>query len=525
MGTAWTANGVSLLLLLASLAAGAVASTEYPKNGVLGSSTSLAFPATPNETESTALASVIASDLGLGGVVSIRGELYDIQDSRNVWFDGLNNYVPMRGYGPPAAPQEVYTAVTGSGASIQLHYNTTYPTPTANGSFLFADLQNYPVALPANSSAKSFLSGVATSLGIRLDGNETVFEYSYGTNRPGDKISATLYRPIAGKPVAFGSQIVVRAWTSNGTVEILRLFPWIASAPAASFDEPTALAEAASTMNATLNGTRLVLSSWATGWALDPRGYFFAYSVRLAYLPKATGEGTLSTTVWLDVQTGAVLLIDTVGVATSGPPPALPLYALLYPFFFVAVTVITITALALRTRRSEASAIWVLAAIGYPFYALRKERALEHFVRGQMYEYLRIHSGATFSDIRDELSLRNGAAAHHLMVLERMGFIVSRRNGHLKHFFRSDTPTRIVARMLSPLQYDILDLIAKGHLSQTAVAKQIGVSRQRANYNVRNLQKRGLLEVDSRDRLLMITDEGVSLLNPGPRDRDVMPES
>jgi len=109
-----------------------------------------------------------------------------------------------------------------------------------------------------------------------------------------------------------------------------------------------------------------------------------------------------------------------------------------------------------------------------------------------------------------ELGLGNGVLAYHLDVLEREGFIKSRREGMYKHFhptgttigqrlsgtyyeYFGDTKNKEVAQ-LSKLQRSILEVIQKEDgISQKQLAQRLGKSKQLVSYHVRKLDRAGLV--------------------------------
>jgi DNA-binding MarR family transcriptional regulator len=468
---------------------------------------SLAFPSTPRENESASLAADMALRLGLGNVTGFN-VTYDMQ-GLHYWYDGLNNSLNMI-TNVTGSAEEVARAPTQSGAVIELHYNATWPESGPYGSFLFAEVSGYPRNLSTAGSPRAFLSGTAIALGVTLDGTEELSQYFYGTYAANDKMSATLYRPAFGKPVEFGNQFQVRAWSSNGTVEVLRLFPWMSAIDTPSIGEPQAFIRATTFVNESLNSTHFSLTSWIQQFAFDARTGRFAYSFRLTY----AGEdfafyGTLFVTVWVDAQTGGVLLFDWVhAVSEGGPPPSLPL---LLVFGAVLASAILI-AMGLVSALDESARFLLLNTVAFPFFSLRREQTLDHFVRGQIYEYLQSHPGATFTDIKDHFSLNNGTAAHHLMVLEKMGFLVSKRDGRTKRFFRVDAPTRSVPSTLSPLQYNILHVLAQESPSQADLARRLASSKQRVSHNVKRLRRDGYLDLGTEDHALHLTSKGAATL-------------
>ncbi|MEW5937727.1 MAG: MarR family transcriptional regulator, partial [Candidatus Thermoplasmatota archaeon] len=140
----------------------------------------------------------------------------------------------------------------------------------------------------------------------------------------------------------------------------------------------------------------------------------------------------------------------------------------------------------------------------FPLYTrIKKEEVLDHFVRGQIYGFIVAHPGNHYNAIRDALGLNNGTVAHHLKTLELQGFIKSRRDGTYKRFYpiRTKVPQDGGIKF-SELQLDIIDLIRQSPdgVTQRALSATLGVTQQTVSYNLRVLQREGVVrfEIDGR---------------------------
>lgn len=142
----------------------------------------------------------------------------------------------------------------------------------------------------------------------------------------------------------------------------------------------------------------------------------------------------------------------------------------------------------------------------FPLYTrIKKEEVLDHFVRGQVFGVIKTDPGANFTAIRDNLGLSNGTLSYHLRTLEVAGFIRSERDGLYKRFFASDArPGREGEGIqLSTLQRLLVDSLRRNpEAAQRDLALKAGVTQQTISYNLRILQKQGILEAVSRGRHL-----------------------
>ncbi len=231
--------------------------------------------------------------------------------------------------------------------------------------------------------------------------------------------------------------------------------------------------------------------------ASDPRGEVlfthvrngtsFVYAVFVSW-PGPDEYSWWTLPVWVDATTGEV-------VYEEGP-------ALVVEDHGIPVLNLTGVALAL------AVAVAVLAALAL-FYRLTAERALDQFTRGGIFGYVLANPGSHYTKVRDALGLGNGTLAYHLWVLQRTGFVRSVRQGRLRLLYAEGVPIRKGSLVLSRLQYAILDLLhAKGPMPQVAIARHLGLSKQRTHYNVKALRTMALVQ-SSLDGRTALSPSGV----------------
>jgi predicted transcriptional regulator len=133
-----------------------------------------------------------------------------------------------------------------------------------------------------------------------------------------------------------------------------------------------------------------------------------------------------------------------------------------------------------------------------PLYTkLSKKKVLDHFVRGEIYGYIKVHPGDNYTTIKRNLGLNNGSLTYHLSVLEREGLVKSWSNGGYKYFYPQGV--KIPGNgVKNPSIYDaILKSIEESPgISVRDIAAVTGISRQLANYHIKKLISDGLIEVD-----------------------------
>lgn len=173
------------------------------------------------------------------------------------------------------------------------------------------------------------------------------------------------------------------------------------------------------------------------------------------------------------------------------PPP--PIYARAE---VISIGIVSVILGALAT--TEVGRYGLLTFFTFPLYIrLRKEEVLEHFVRGQIYGFIRTNPGAHYSRIRDALAVANGTLSHHLKTLEVQGFVASERDGMYKRFYPVDVEVKPGGKgiRLSDLQARLLRrLEADGEALQADLAHDLEVTQQTVSYNLRLMSKEGLVE-------------------------------
>lgn len=132
-----------------------------------------------------------------------------------------------------------------------------------------------------------------------------------------------------------------------------------------------------------------------------------------------------------------------------------------------------------------------------PLYSrIRKDDVLDHFVRGQIYGYIMSHPGEHYNGIKQALKVNNGTLSHHLRTLEMQGYLKSQRDGTYKRFY--PTGTKLPRRkgiQLSDLQMEIVDAIRQiPGLTQKDIAKREGITQQSVSYNLKLLERIGVLK-------------------------------
>ncbi len=92
--------------------------------------------------------------------------------------------------------------------------------------------------------------------------------------------------------------------------------------------------------------------------------------------------------------------------------------------------------------------------------------------------------GITLGSITRKLKLRNGTAMHHLRILEREGYIKSKKTGKFRRYYILGTKAsgfnEIQDRIISKVQEE-------PGISQSEIARELSLSRQLVNYHMQDL--------------------------------------
>lgn len=175
------------------------------------------------------------------------------------------------------------------------------------------------------------------------------------------------------------------------------------------------------------------------------------------------------------------------------PPPVVPDET---PYVAgAAITVISAVAVAALISENVKLALFMLIV---PLYTkIRRERVLDHFVRGQIYGYILANPGEHYNAIKHALNLTNGSLAHHLRTLEREEFVKSRKFGLYRRFYPKHMriPEDGDFRM-NNVQSNIVDVIDRNPgISQKEIAQAMNVTPPTVNYHIGILASAKMIRV------------------------------
>jgi predicted transcriptional regulator len=140
----------------------------------------------------------------------------------------------------------------------------------------------------------------------------------------------------------------------------------------------------------------------------------------------------------------------------------------------------------------------LLAVLFLPLYTrLHKEEVLDNETRGMIRGYVHAVPGVHYNEILRHLSLRNGEATHHLLTLEREGFIQSRNDGRLKRFYPAGMKLSEAPPILDRIQRTIYDTLReKDGMSQREIAQMLDISSSSVSRHINRMASMGVVRLE-----------------------------
>jgi predicted transcriptional regulator len=201
-----------------------------------------------------------------------------------------------------------------------------------------------------------------------------------------------------------------------------------------------------------------------------------------------------------------------------------PFFVMSAPMQVVAVSSIVIFGIIAGIAGGTEFGKYSFLMLFIPLYTkLHKDKVLDHFTRGRIYEYIRHHPGAHFSELKRELKLTNGGLAYHLYTLEREELVRSFRFGKLKMFYTYEFGIpKEPGRQFSELEATILQIIDENPgISQREVGEMIlNRNHRTVSHNIKQLARDGYLKLEKEGRSNNCFIDFSSLSRPEPEASD-----
>jgi uncharacterized protein YegL/DNA-binding MarR family transcriptional regulator len=136
----------------------------------------------------------------------------------------------------------------------------------------------------------------------------------------------------------------------------------------------------------------------------------------------------------------------------------------------------------------------VVGLIIFGYSRIRREDLLNQENRKKIYEFITENPGQHFRALQRAVDLEVGVLSHHLNVLEKEQLIVSEQDGNNRCFWAAGVKHDTDKVRLSRIQENILKEIQDDPgITQSQIAKKMGVSRKVVFYHVKFLRNAGVV--------------------------------
>ncbi|HTD81580.1 MAG TPA: right-handed parallel beta-helix repeat-containing protein, partial [Thermoplasmata archaeon] len=208
----------------------------------------------------------------------------------------------------------------------------------------------------------------------------------------------------------------------------------------------------------------------------------------------SAGSGSRTTSV-----AGSSEIVVAVLIAPTPPPSPRGPDLLQVIVLSVAIAASASLAGAFAIERSRYS----LLSLFLPLYSrLSKDKVLENYNRGRVYQYVELNPGAHFNAILAGLRMNNGALVYHLEVLQKEGLVTSRQDGMYRRFYPRDVqPPPILENGTSEVQLRVLKAVQEmPGITQKELARILGLRQSTLAYQVDRLTAMGYVAGAKRGR-------------------------
>jgi predicted transcriptional regulator len=158
------------------------------------------------------------------------------------------------------------------------------------------------------------------------------------------------------------------------------------------------------------------------------------------------------------------------------------------------ILLIIITNIALAS--TEVGKYKFYSLIFIPLYnRLHPDNIFNNFLRGQIYGYIKAKPGDHYNSIKSSLELNNGTLAHHAKVLEKGGYIYSKRDKFYTRFYPQKIDKSALAQpKLNQIQEELIKIIqAEPGITQHELIEKLDISQQVASYNLTKLSRENVI--------------------------------
>jgi DNA-binding MarR family transcriptional regulator len=185
----------------------------------------------------------------------------------------------------------------------------------------------------------------------------------------------------------------------------------------------------------------------------------------------------------------------------------------------IAATVIALVAM-VSYASSETGKYKLLGLLFIPLYTkLHKDKILDHFARGRLFEYIKLNPGVTFTALKSELDMGNGTLTYHLKTLEREELVKSTKDGRNRCFYLTGTKVHTpglkddIMGALSGVDSMIYEMICnKPGISQheifTTLEEDTSLAQRTVSNHIKMMERRGLIQLrrDGKNKRCYLVD-------------------
>jgi DNA-binding MarR family transcriptional regulator len=141
--------------------------------------------------------------------------------------------------------------------------------------------------------------------------------------------------------------------------------------------------------------------------------------------------------------------------------------------------------------------IVILLIIIFVYTKMRRDKLLEHDTRNKIYEYINHNPGTHYRAVMNDLDLHMGTLTHHLNMLETQRYIKSYQDGMYRRVYPIDAKIDM-GLILTDVQKKILHAVqGNPGISQTGIAKMLGITRKIVHYHIKLLTDAGFVHVET----------------------------
>jgi predicted transcriptional regulator len=126
-----------------------------------------------------------------------------------------------------------------------------------------------------------------------------------------------------------------------------------------------------------------------------------------------------------------------------------------------------------------------------PLYSkLNTSSIFSNHSRGEILNLIIENPGITLGSITKKLKLKTGTATHHLRILEREGYIKSKKTGKFRRFYKLGIKTT----GYNEHQDKIVNIVQEHPgITQSDIGRELKMSRQLVNYHIKELVSKDVI--------------------------------